>query len=88
MLRSVTELETEILEALIALEEAVASMPVSNPKPDLRPLFSRLDLLTLRLPKSTSPDLLHYLHKKSYLKARLYLQGRDSENQVGNCGHV
>jgi len=32
--------------------------------------------------------LLHYLQKKSYEKARLYLQGRDAENQLGNCRHV
>ena len=85
---TVTDLENEVLAALLALEAVVASMPTANPKPDLRPYFSRLDELTLRLPKPTDPDLLHYLHKKSYQKARLFLQGRDPENQAGNCGHV
>jgi hypothetical protein len=44
--------------------------------------------LTRALPAGTSPDLLHYLHKRSYEKARLWLQGRDAENVDGPCGHV
>jgi len=44
--------------------------------------------LTAQLPPQTDPQLLHYLHKKSYEKARLFLQGRDAENQFGNCRHV
>jgi hypothetical protein len=32
--------------------------------------------------------LLHYLHKKSYEKARLFLLDRDVENQIGSCRHV
>ena len=48
-------------------------------------LFNRLDELTAALPKDTSRDLLHYLHKKSFQKARLYLQGADPE--AGSCAH-
>ena len=62
-------------------------MPTANPKPDLLPLFSRIDGLTLRLPKDADPTLLHYLHRKSYEKARLWLEGRDEENQAGSCRH-
>ncbi len=83
-----TELEQQILEALHELEQAVASMATANPKPNLLPMFDRLDQLTAALPTSTEPVLLHYLHKKSYQKARLFLEGRDAENQVGNCRHV
>jgi len=54
----------------------------------LLPLFARLDELTRQLPRHTDPQLLHYLHKKSYEKARLWLLNRDAENQAGNCGHV
>jgi hypothetical protein len=50
-------------------------------------LFARLEVLTARLPRETAPELLHYLHKKSYEKARLFLQGREAENQAGNCRH-
>lgn len=80
-----SETEQAILEALIELDVAVKAMPKANPKPDLLPLFARLDELTRQLPKNTAPDLLHYLHKKSYEKARLFLQGHDAENARGNC---
>lgn len=83
-----TETQRQILDALLELENTVAAMPTANPKPSLLPLFTRIDSLTASLPTSTDPDLLHYLHKRSYQKARLYLQGRDAENQAGNCGHV
>jgi len=84
-----SETEQRILEALLELERAVASMPTAKPKPNLLALFSRLDELTRQLPRETDPSLLHYLHKKSYEKARLFLQGREAENARGNChGHV
>ena len=77
--------ERAILEALVELDTAVKAMPTANPKPNLLPIFLRLDELTRQLPKNASPDLLHYLHKKSYEKARLWLEGRDAENARGNC---
>lgn len=80
-----TETEQAILQSLVELDNAVKSMPTSNPKPNLLPFFTRLDELTRQLPKTTAPDLLHYLHKKSYEKARLWLEGRDAENARGNC---
>ena len=83
-----TMLEKQLLESLLALERAVASLPTANPKPNLLPMFARIDELTRQLPRDTDPTLLHYLHKKSYEKARLHLQGRDAENQVDNCRHV
>lgn len=81
-------LENNLLDALVELENAVKAMPSANPKPNLVLLFNRIDDLTKQLPRNTDPALLHYLHKKSYEKARLYLQGRDAENQAGNCHHV
>lgn len=86
--RVMTETEQHLLRSLLELEQTVKSMPTANPKPDLLPLFSRLDELTRQLPRQTDPTLLHYLHKKSYEKARLWLEGRDADNQAGNCGHV
>lgn len=80
-----TETEQAILKSLIELDQAVKAMPKANPKPDLLTIFSRLDELTRRLPKNTAPDLMHYLHKKSYEKARLWLEGRGAENARGNC---
>jgi hypothetical protein len=83
-----TPLEENLLDALVELENAVKSMPTANPKPNLLPIFSRIDELTKQLPRDADPQLLHYLHKKSYEKARLWLQDRDEENQIGNCRHV
>lgn len=83
-----TSLEENLLDALVELEHAVKSMPAANPKLNLLPLFSRIDELAKQLPRDADPALLHYLHKRSYEKARLFLQGRDAENQAGNCRHV
>ena len=77
-----------ILTALVDLDRTVKTMAISHPKPNLLPLFARLDELTAQLPPDTDPTLLHYLHKKSYEKARLFLEGREAENQAGNCRHV
>ena len=79
--------EQEILQVLIDLDTQVKEMAKANPKPDLCPLFARLDQLAAQLPPDTAPDLRHYLHRKSYEKARLWLEGRDAENARGNCGH-
>ena len=77
--------ERDILQTLIELENAVKAMATTNPKPNLAPLFDRLDALTDQLPKDTDATLLHYLHRKSYEKARLWLEGRETENRAGTC---
>jgi hypothetical protein len=82
------DVEQQILSSILDLEATVKAMPTANPKPNLQPIFAWLDDLTRQLPRGTDPTLLHYLNKKSYEKARLFLQDRDSENAQGNCGHV
>jgi Tfp pilus assembly protein PilO len=72
---AVTLIEQQILDNLTALEAAAANM-AANPKPDLMPLFRRLDELARQLPAGTEPDLLHYLHRKSYQKACALLRRR------------
>jgi hypothetical protein len=71
-----THTEHEILDTLLELEQAAGSMASTQPKPDLRPLFARLDKLALQLPADAPPDLRHYLQRKSYQKARAFLQER------------
>ena len=83
-----TSLENNLLATLVELDNSVKMMPTANPKPNLLPLFARIDELTKQLPRNADPQLLHYLHKKSYEKARLWLQDREAENQAGNCRHV
>lgn len=80
-----TAIERDLLEALIELENTVKTFPTANPKPSLLPLFERIELLTGQLPRTTDPELLHYLHKKSYEKARQWLEGRYTEIQKGGC---
>ena len=79
--------EREILATLQDLETKVQGMKTANPKPNLLAVFERLDTLTRELGPKGDPSLLHYLHKKSYEKARLYLEGRDAENTRGTCAH-
>jgi len=81
------ETEREILNALKQLDQAVLSMQTAATKPNLLPIFEKIDSLRGSLPKSTDPQLLHYLHKQSYEKARLWLEGRDAENAAGTCRH-
>lgn len=83
-----TPVEKSLLEALGELNAAVKSMATASPKPNLLPLFARIDELAKQLSPDTDEMLLHYLHKKSYEKAWLYLLGRDGESQAGSCRHV
>jgi hypothetical protein len=81
-----TEVEKEILESLKGLQSAASAMRTANPKPNLGPIFQRLDELALQLPKGSDPQLRHYLQNKSYEKALLLLEGRGAENAAGSCG--
>ncbi len=73
------QISTNLLQALVELENAVRTMPSQQPKPNLLPLFSRIDQLTAQLPQGTDPRLLHFLQRKSYTKARRWLEGDRSE---------
>ena len=78
-------IEQKLLQALNDLDAAVKSISASGAKPDLAAHFKRIDSLSEKLPRETSPDLLHYLQRKSYEKARLFLAGRYSEIARGGC---
>jgi hypothetical protein len=81
----ISHIEQSIFDALKELDAAVQQMAKVQPKPNLLPIFERIDALARQLPKGTNPDLLHYLAKKSYEKARLLLAGQDAENARGTC---
>lgn len=71
-----TPVEQQLLNALTELDNAVKALSRANPKPDLLPLFSRIDALAGQLPAEADAELRHFLQRKSYEKARTLLQGR------------
>ena len=73
-----TTTEQQLLGARKDLEVAVAGVN-AEPKPDLMAHFCRIDALTTKLPAEADGELLHYLHKKSYEKALLFLEARFAE---------
>lgn len=77
-------IEKEILDTLVELDKAVKGMATANPKPNLIPLFTRLDELAAKLPRGTDPELMHFLQRKSYEKARVKLEGGLAAR--GSCG--
>jgi hypothetical protein len=87
----VTATENAILEALIELENAAASVRgpqgAATVKVPILPILERIDRLAAELPPTAPGDLRHYLQRKSYEKARLFLLDRGAENTRGNCGH-
>ena len=81
-----TSLETEILNVLDELDAGARAVKSGGPRESggILPLLTKLDEMTTRLPRNTDPQLLHFLHKKSYQKAREHLQGRHVERNP-NC---
>jgi len=82
----VTALEKEILIALCELDATVQTMATAQPRPNLLPLFARLETLAGQLPADADPQLRHFLQRKSYEKARQLLDGRRIEERRGSIG--
>lgn len=80
-----TDCEREILGVLTELDGAVKQMAAAKTKPDLVALFTRIEALTRRLPPGSDPELLHFLHKKSYEKARVLLESKSVRQAAGGC---
>ncbi|MBX3732534.1 MAG: hypothetical protein KF791_08065 [Verrucomicrobiae bacterium] len=72
--------ESRLLTALMKLDAAVGSGAA-----DVRPLLAALDRMTGELPSSADPELVHFLRRRSYEKARLFLLGRREAIQRGGC---
>jgi hypothetical protein len=79
-----TATEQAILDTLLDLEAKAAQMATANPKPNLLPVFTRLDELAAALPADADAELRHFLQRRSYEKARLKLQGMAAAR--GSCG--
>lgn len=74
-----TETESAILEQLKSLDATAAN------RGNVLPILNELSRLTRLLPPTADPDLLHYLNRRSYEKARLFLDGIDPG--TGACRH-
>jgi len=80
-----TSVEQAILDALHELDATVKSISKTEPKPNLVSIFERIDSLAAQLPARANPDLVHYISRRSYEKARLLLEGEDAKNARGSC---
>jgi hypothetical protein len=82
-----TPLEQQLYESLIELDGAVKKMTATRTPVDLMPLFARIDALGAQLPPGTDPQLVHFIQRKSFEKATLWLEGRKAEISRGICGN-
>jgi len=82
-----TELETQIWDALMELEQGVAAMKTANPKPNLVPLFNRLTEFSKQLPRATHGRLIEFLVNGSYERAKLWLIEQHGEQACRNASH-
>jgi hypothetical protein len=82
-----TALEQKILALVNQLEQLAAHLADPAAKAELPRVMALIDGLSAELPGGTDPALLHYLRKRSYQKARTFLEGREAENAKGNCRH-
>ena len=74
-------METEIKAALIALLDAIKT---SN-APVISTEMARLDDVAARGRETLHPQLLHFLERRSYAKAAMFLGGAE-DIPVGVCG--
>lgn len=79
------DVEKSLQVELKNLETQIAQMKNGGGTPNFVEVFNAIDDLTKQLPRDTDPQLLHYLHKKSYEKAINFLDGRDEDNLNGGC---
>ena len=82
-----TQLEQELHQALLDLDGAVKRMAATRTPVDLLPLFARIDELGAKLPAGTDPQLVHFIQRKSFEKATLWLEGRKADITRGVCGN-
>jgi hypothetical protein len=82
-----TQLETELHQALLDLDDAVKRMAATKLPVDLMTHFARIDELGAKLPAGTDPQLVHFIQRKSFEKAMLWLEGHKAEITRGICGN-
>lgn len=69
-----TSVETQILEAIVEMDRRIQAMKQGGGKPELLPLWRKLDALCAELPRDTHLKLIHFLENKSYERAREWIE--------------
>jgi aminodeoxyfutalosine synthase len=77
--------EAGLLAALTRLEQTVQARAAGDAAADVRAPLSELDRLVGALPADADPELIHYLRRRSYEKARQFLEGRVAAIEKGGC---
>lgn len=80
-------IEQELLRELKGIDDAAARMAAGAAGEGVLPHVRRIAELKRLLPAGTDPQLLHYLAKNSYGKARSFLEGRGDSIVDGPGGH-
>lgn len=81
-----TDVERALLDALRDLEHEVADAAQLGRRPEVVTRVLRLRELTSALPLQADPMLMHCLQRQSWEKARMILEGRQSEVRHGESG--
>jgi DNA phosphorothioation-dependent restriction protein DptG len=81
-----TDTEHQLHAALVALEAAARPETREAPRPNLQPLFERIDALTAALPADADRQLRHFLERKTYAKAREWLEDRRRTGTASDIG--
>ena len=73
-------------QLLAELRTALAALvtPAGGEKPPVAESLQRIERLAGQL-GDIDPRLRHYLTQRSYQKALMFLDGRETENDKGNC---
>lgn len=81
-----TDVEGALLDALRDLDHEVADAALTRRRPEVVSRVMRLRELTSVLPPEADPMLMHCLQRQSWEKARMILDGRQTEVRHGESG--
>ena len=70
-----SELAAVLRERLALIADEASRRDVASHMGRLQEVSARIDALRAQLPKTTDPQLLHYLQRASYDKALAHLEG-------------
>ncbi len=69
-----TPAEKALRDAIVELEETAAMARSGRKTPGVLPVLEKVERLAAELPPDTPAELRHFLERKSYAKARAFLE--------------